>query len=144
MVIIVIYQCVVKKKEKQLINLFGNIKIKNMEETIVSFKVAKLAKKKGFDISQSQMYASNGNITDKVYDFDNWCEAPTQSLLQKWLREIHKKHINVQPFYYKSNFISWDLKIHNTYYKDKFNTYEEALEKGLLEGLKLIKDGKNS
>ena len=65
-------------------------------------------------------------------------QAPTQSLLQKWLREKYKKHIDINPFYYKGDFISWNLRIHNTYYKDKYNSYEEALEIGLQEVLKLI------
>lgn len=69
--------------------------------------------------------------------------APTQSLLQKWLREVHNIHTNVHyglTFTFK---INGDLK-GNDYVDysemDKFwgRTYEEALEKGLQEALKLI------
>lgn len=86
----------------------------------------------------------------------NLYPAPTQSLLQKWLREEHgirvlescplpeqtRKHSE-----YLSKRV--DSIIFNAYHKDwnpKLieisceDTYEEALEAGLLEGLKLIKD----
>ena len=68
--------------------------------------------------------------------------APTQSLLQKWLRDING--INV--------FISYDYRrrgylyiLHTPEFGEydqstpSFDTYEEALEKGLQEALKLIK-----
>src|SRR5690606_13164790 len=64
----VTYQCVVKVKEKQHINLFGDIKIKNMKEELVSFQVAKLAKEKGFGLSKKHYiklpnwYTSEGEI----------------------------------------------------------------------------------
>jgi len=115
-----------------------------MEDTLITFPTAKLAKEKGFNISSRSDGIGtdvfiNGKLTHTIFYDKNHIHAPTQSLLQRWLREVHKKHINVQPFYYKGDFISWNLKIHNTYYKDKFNTYEEALEQGLFEALKLIK-----
>ena len=73
-------------------------------------------------------------------------------LLQKWLREVHK--INVESNYlpniqkYRCLFVPMTKKIPNKikyslrskYYGNiDYNTYEEALEAGLLEGLKLIK-----
>ncbi len=93
-----------------------------MIEELISFETAKLAKEKGFN---------------------EQCSAPTQSLLQKWLREVHNIHVNVSyglTFTFK---INGDLKGND--YVDYSNieeywsrTYEEALEKGLIEGLKLI------
>lgn len=71
-------------------------------------------------------------------------EAPTQSLLQKWLREKHNIHIGV---YYNKNSCVWDVEcwhvddVEPFYYGNiEFNTYEEALENGLQEALKLIKE----
>jgi hypothetical protein len=64
--------------------------------------------------------------------------APTQSLLQKWIREVHNIHIMVSP----------SMGIVLTKVKDSSktfgsispqNTYEEALEVGLQEALTLIK-----
>ena len=66
--------------------------------------------------------------------------APTQSLLAKWLREEHKMHIVIMPCIIPSNEVKyyifkgklkWD-------WAELFDTYEEALEFGLLETLKLI------
>ena len=142
-----------------------------MEEQLITYPTAVLAKEKGFseqvehfwtthkipDISTGSEYQSDRNV------FSNWnngqgcypttakevcCSAPTQSLLQKWLREVHNIHIlmNVgmnngikQTFYCNTIVFGTNL------YESKFRsitskyTYEEALEAGIFEGLKLIK-----
>ena len=79
-------------------------------------------------------------IHDTTYLFS----APTQSLLQKWIREVLKYDIDIRcnctskgqyfvtVFGRKTKFPT--LYLGNTYYK----TYEEALEVGLQEALKLI------
>lgn len=82
--------------------------------------------------------------------------APTQSLLQKWLRDVHKIDIyilgygfgyyaqlnNVPPANQES--VKYVDRRWNMPPKDENSgnlvTYEEALEKGLQEALKLIKD----
>ncbi len=80
----------------------------------------------------------------KNLNYNFICYAPTQSLLQKWLREEHNIHINVSyglTFTFK---INGDLK-GNDYVDyseiEKYwgRTYEQALEKGLQKALKLIK-----
>ena len=59
--------------------------------------------------------------------------------LQRWLREEHK--LSIEVYYFKG----WDYDIcfmetnTNTQGKVDLQTYEEALEQGLLEALKLIK-----
>lgn len=90
-------------------------------------------------------------------EYFNKIAAPYQSQLQKWLRNKYGIHINVC---YKPNINKWDYdwielnKISNAkeyldYKKDtnqlfmnrkehRFDSYEEALEQGLLKGLKLI------
>lgn len=73
------------------------------------------------------------------------CTAPTQSLLQKWLREKHNIHI-VCWWYDKEDKFYTELGRKT---KEKifvqcgnttllFNTYEEALEEGLKHALTLI------
>lgn len=133
-----------------------------MKEQLISFDTAKLAKEKGFDWKVSLHYESNGNrFFDKVpCNFNNVeliCSAPTQSLLQKWLREIHNIHIKVDDFLDDKTGIEWDYEIviigtdldEKGNYKAlipysiddlnrNFKTYEQALEKGLQEALKLI------
>jgi hypothetical protein len=120
-----------------------------MEEQLISFKTAKLAKEKGFNIPTNAVYVDNGTLsfarTNNEIDY-NWNErggysAPNQSLLQKWLRE--KCNINV--ISYPSVCINQKyiyLLISNLELleagNEKYNTYEEALEIGLREALKLI------
>lgn len=63
----------------------------------------------------------------------------TNVIIQKWLREEHK--LSIEVYYFKG----WDYDIcfmetnTNTSGKVDLGTYEEALEQGLLEALKLIK-----
>lgn len=66
----------------------------------------------------------------------------TQSLLQKWLREKHKINISmingsntINLYYYEINMVNkFPIKGDGS----KNYTYEEALEEGLYEALKLI------
>src|SRR3989304_3680549 len=133
------------------------------EDMLVSFKTAMLAKKKGFDwliwyvydtkrpenIPQRYFHRYNWN-TGTVYNYlNNLCiSAPTQSVLQKWLREVHKIHVNVDKEY-DNNYWStnickldgdfkWLLSGLDRKYTE-FKSYEDALEAGLIEALKRIK-----
>jgi len=117
-----------------------------MEEQLIGFEVAKLAKEKGFRGRVEDCYDMNGSIND--YDsritYTHYL-APTQSLLQKWLRDEYSIDIylgrtgvrdawnldGVRKFGY--SFIDSEHR-----WKTEFKTYEEALEQGLLEALKLI------
>jgi len=71
--------------------------------------------------------------------------APTQSLLQKWLREKHNIHIMIRRLhhYLTLDTTGYSYMIFNKYgavLSDDNNneTYEEALEKALQEALNLI------
>jgi len=145
-----------------------------MKESLITFETAKLAKEKGFNELVKTLYISdndvvksakannsgrtNSNYTEredyKVYS------APTQSLLQKWLREEHNLSVEVEFDYSyeidegKGNYSDaiFTVKISNISNprkNDVFSpswqrrdgnqfTYEGALEKGLYEALKLI------
>jgi len=122
-----------------------------MEEQLIKFETAKLAKEKGFDIKTLNVWADFKLVPPKCREvsaselFQNEYYAPTQSLLQKWLRDVH--NIEVEPCRidlkgsnnYDCNVEIW--KKNNTYsteYSVHGKTYEEALEKGLQEALKLI------
>jgi len=122
-----------------------------MKEQLVSFETAKLAKEKGFDWEVFiTHYGNNGvfvsqTMGTKVYhknsDGDVYCTAPTQSLLQKWLRD---KHLIVE---IKFDTVTFGFRIFNPFKaKDNFTKYkyvmweyEQALEEGLQEALKLVK-----
>lgn len=152
-----------------------------MEEQLVTFETAKLAKEKGFKelcfaafhknnrndgyfesgiISQSEYFKfptmSNGDkIAVLQKDYVHTILRPTQSLLQKWLREKHNIYVTSKPYIddvsneTDENIkfqILWENEIIDV--KDSYNVfsdytyyhnYEEALEIGLQEGLKLIK-----
>ena len=122
-----------------------------MEDALITFETAKLAKEKEFDIKTTHYYLVDEkkhilNIS-KEYSIEglNWnvrstrISAPTQSLLAKWLREKHNIHLiaykNINIDGYDWCYITTDGITNINSYK----TYEEALEAGLQEALKLIK-----
>lgn len=116
-----------------------------MKEELITFETAKLAKEKGFDWYDDDTVCAG---YDGKNDEKNVILSPTQSLLQKWLRETHKLHCSSD-----CNASGWFWQyetIEGTFIKDweyggpdedsgMWETYEEALEKGLQEALKLIK-----
>ena len=129
-----------------------------MQEELISFETAKLAKKKGFKESCEYAYVNDfeeeWNLEDIEYNdgcvfnnkFHNECSAPTQSLLQRWLREKHNIHL-VCWWYDKENKFYTEIgrkdgeaiRVQIGNITKLFDTYEQALESGLLEALKLVK-----
>ena len=124
-----------------------------MEDTLINFETAKLAKEKGFNLSVLNEYdyinetvsvidleEFSGDITDLLdnHNRSRNYSAPTQSLLQKWLREIHKIIVLVDwegtdGYFYKLDFKSfYEVAGNNN------KNYEDCLELGLQEALKLI------
>lgn len=119
-----------------------------MKESLISFETAKLAKEVGFNWEVFfGVYSDNIPIPFcQEGGFFNWnihdrYSIPTQSLLQKWLREVHKVIVEIG-FY---DYGKWNYTIYNPSPKKQsspeFSTYEECLEIGLQECLKLIKNG---
>ena len=129
-----------------------------MQEQLISFETAKLAKEKGFNIPVIYVFDDiDGTLTasyvKNVFDLLNYntsihkCSRPTQSLLQKWLREKYKIQILIQHythikdgelyagFVYNPNIIYCDTPCPVI---RKALTYEEALEICLQKSLKLI------
>ena len=96
-----------------------------MEETLVSFEVAKLAKEKGCKNSLG--------LTPLAFD----C---TQACLQKWLREVHNIHIQIifLPTNNRFVFAIYKHKEEDIESVVEYKTYELALEAALQEALKLI------
>jgi hypothetical protein len=122
-----------------------------MKDELVSFEVAELAKKKGFDGLVRDAYYYNSPELSKLMREECWdgypvnsedeayLAAPTQSLLQRWLRErffidifLYKSSNN---YYYKIEYNKGFIKTSDT----SFGTYEQALEEGLKSALQLIK-----
>lgn len=75
-----------------------------IHEEICTYEVCKLAKEKGFDVQTFDWYDYTGNyhkgfIPHELHERPRYKEyyAPTQSLLQRWLREEKNIDIVVMP-----------------------------------------------
>ena len=125
-----------------------------MEEQLISFETAKLAKEKGFDwkfagayVNPEKWVLSRGGHINNYNKFVGSITAPTQSLLQKWLREKYKIHCLAD-----CNASGWAWFIEKTNgtsiasgdyegpipESGRWSNYEDALESGLKEALKII------
>jgi hypothetical protein len=125
-----------------------------MQEQLINFETAKLAKEKGlcdyFENSPNNtqyipsFYSEDGiNFEETEFQLEDCVildrfYRPTQSLLQKWLREVHNIEIYVRSSVGLYNKKYWTTFLPNGCLENKNNTYEEALEVGLFEALKLI------
>lgn len=130
-----------------------------MEETKIGYKLAKLAKEKGFDLEciyryQPREFGKKGvtplrsAMGGVKYDWNHFCysdyaSAPTQSLLQKWLRKKHNLHVNPSYNHLDNNgsYMVWFFdqnKNHSDVWYDGYSSYEQALENGLIRALNMI------
>lgn len=119
-----------------------------MEETLISFETAKLAKEKDFKFRCDWVYNQQGDKKiNYLIENNEIHQAPTQSILQRWLREGHNVHCLITPFvlggvtkYEASTLYEWaEEEWTPNIDKDSiFNTYEEALEDALKTGLEVI------
>lgn len=131
------------------------------KEDYVSLEVAKLLKEKGYHEPCKSAYDRDGNIGEYLSvkdwnaEYDWTFSRPTLYEAAKWIRETHLIHIDVGmcgdystdadgnkaaewefwtfDMYYTTNFTN---HIYNC--KGEYNTYEEALNAGILEALNLI------
>lgn len=131
-------------------------------EELVSYKTAILAKEVGFNWKVRTYYGHvcnphiaydkedysipvDFNSDNNSANYKDLISAPTQSLLNKWLRDVHKYYIDIfihsdSSYCVRNIFeisIGGDISI---IYKNH-KTYEEALEYGLYYALNLIKEG---
>jgi hypothetical protein len=126
-----------------------------MQEQLISYRTAILAKEKYFDwVCRAYFKATSSDVIRETVDSGISYGAlpgnekvtcylrPTQSLLQKWLREVHKLSVEVGNEYQLK---SWNCYIVNqdndskpilTKDDEYFSTYEAALEEGLYKALK--------
>lgn len=124
-----------------------------MEDQLISFETAKLAKEKGFNLPCVNWYNFSGLLikgsATKQYPsndkrFPSY-SSPTQSLLQRWLRDSKNINIDIETLAKGNEIIySYDLvyvleTLHVKSNKSRFSSYEETLEDGLINALKLIK-----
>jgi len=134
-----------------------------MQEQLITFETAVLAKEKGFDLEFCNVgwHGDFGDLKGDNYPFlgtysfyksiycnnkdEHQIQRPTQSLLQKWLREVHNIDVwvnkigstNEKKYYF--NVMVNNKFVNTTNSNSKtFLKYEEALEVGLQEALNLI------
>ena len=115
-----------------------------IHEEICTYEVCKLAKEKGFDVPTAKNYRHENGTT---------CNAPTQSLLQRWLREEKgiiidvvldwSYNIDFEEIRYQYRIGSIDRmtieggnKTKGLVFDKRFPTYELALEDALAYSLK--------
>tara|TARA_R110000772_G_scaffold46246_7_gene105627 strand:- start:469 stop:897 length:429 start_codon:yes stop_codon:yes gene_type:complete len=141
-----------------------------MKDELIQFETAKLAKEKGFNedcdmswctpvvrkfvqgIKEAQYIERKPSIvSDTEIDnlscgygvsYKDHASAPTQSLLQKWLREEHYVYVennscivSISAF---ETFRQWNTYINDETDEALYDTYELALESGLFNALKLL------
>ena len=124
-----------------------------MKEDYVSLEVAKLLNKKGFDINTGTFYGNGGVLYHGSLAFHSCIRkeygsypAPPLHMAQKWLRV--EKNIHIMMDVCASGYYAVLWKTNGTFIKtlvDKgpndggvWDTFEEALQTGILEALNLI------
>lgn len=128
-----------------------------MNEQLISYEAAKLAHSVNFhkhetEFNCSFMYGSQNTPQLEKFNirsftlYDDYCLAPTQSLLQKWLRDKHGisvlVHLDMTLSYVyvinslhpKASYVGKEINSKHVY-----SLYEQALEEGLKTALNLIK-----
>lgn len=124
-------------------------------ETLITFKTAKLAKDRKFNVECFNYYQDShragiksinsppltNSLIDELHEEDKYCiifyTTPSQSVLAKWLREEHDIDVLINKtlsgLYY---YIIW--KDGEKIKRKTCNNYEICFEEGLQEALNLI------
>ena len=116
-----------------------------VKEAYVSYEVAKLLKKKGFDELCIFKYNSDGIKVKAGQAIDEWsnteleegeCSAPTHQMVMSWLRGVHNIKVNI---WYSNPNYAIEYFEPNTqtrvgkfvFIGDGYPSYEEATEAAL-------------
>jgi len=115
----------------------------------IKLATAKIAKEKEFNLKVTSYASLDEKYDGEVTYYDaygypyNWnipthtVSLPTQSELQRWLREEHDIHIEISRQYERGFYLyEYHIAVGNSVFG--FSTYEEALEEGLIKALELI------
>lgn len=111
-----------------------------MRTEIVSYEQAVKLKEKGFNWPCPYSYSFK-SLTDSIHCYDSDPYAPSLYIADKWLRD--EKGLYIEIYY---NITGWSFNIfdlkNRRYYEhnslDSYDTYEEALFKGISKALDLI------
>lgn len=140
-----------------------------ISEELINYKTAQLAKQAGFNIPVHTCYNNNGKLMETSDLLNTYCEggldfdeffmnynnkpelekyqkselysAPTQSLLQRWIREVHNIFVSCSYNHIKNNgtyYMWFGIMAKSCDMSENFDTYELALEQALQEALTII------
>ena len=123
-----------------------------IQEEFVTLETAKLLKDKGFNEYCKDIINHKGIMMETIFRTSKdlpklFYSCPTQSIAQKWLRETQNIHICVYNcacgYGYEISKADNGTHIASSVYEGpndggKWDVYEDALEAGLQEALKLI------
>ena len=121
-----------------------------IEESYVGFNTARMLKEAGFDAPCLCCYTSDGEKEETRvplnHNFGLDYSRPTQALAARWLREVHHYAVCV---WYSAEHEKWFYahgNLDNMMFDEEYSisdfiydSYEQALEAGLQEVIKLIK-----
>ena len=130
-----------------------------MEEQLISSKTADLAKEKGFVCKTNNHYDSGSLfISDDKFkkrqirtNPSNWngmglniASAPTQSILQRWLRDKHNIDVMINRCVVPDGVVRYSSSVYTSNDLDGISglllssNYYDVLEDGLVTGLRLL------
>lgn len=143
-----------------------------MSDELIQFETAKLAREGGFNGWTLSAFESDGSIAVggiggskkwNTYSQDTFAR-PTQSVFQRWLRELYNIHISITPSFDKeghipsgySGYLYWIFEDNNVKSREIPHgyctdvdiekiplTFEDAMELTLLEALKIVIEKNN-
>lgn len=129
-----------------------------IEESYVSFDTARMLKEAGFEANLKTRYVeeekdewafweSGAKRSDYNY-FDDTIACPTQALAARWLREVHDTFVKMERvgsfdgkefrFYWSYSLISVSTACLKSISGGRYDSYEEALEAGIVQVLERI------
>jgi len=120
-----------------------------MKEQLISFETALLIENTDLNSWRYSTHAAYSKEDGKLYNPDvisiqDNIYAPSQSLLQRWLREKHKITVIAYPSFLGATDNYYYLLLNNRDFDNiiqqdtQGNTYEEALEAGLAYALSTV------
>lgn len=123
-----------------------------IEEQFVSFDTAKMLKEAGFDeVCRSAYYATGNSAVMHERNSmlsPGYISRPTQALAARWLREKHDTFVKMERvgsfdgkefrFYWSYSLICVYTACLNSISGGRYDSYEEALEAGIMQVLERI------
>ena len=121
-------------------------------EEYITIETAQLLKKKGFHVKIYDYYCGDfpmSSINKSDHNNCKWgetekvsyCSRPTQSVVQKWLRDEHNIHVSPKELWSrdKTYVFGFACTVNGSFIKT-FDNHEDAFEDGLVISLNMLSD----